>query len=75
MNNYLMFKQILKTAYIPPDKQDHDFFKQPIRKVNVNGVEKHITPSMRRVKAIRHQMNKPLSDKAVANREERAKRK
>lgn len=30
MNNYMMFKHILKAVYIPPDKQTHNFFRKDV---------------------------------------------
>lgn len=75
MNNYMMFRQILKTAFISPDKQDHDYFKQPVKRVKIDGVTKFITPSMARVNAMRRQMNKPLSEESIANSTGRVKRK
>lgn len=30
MNNYIMFKHVLKTAYIPPEKQTFNFFRKDV---------------------------------------------
>lgn len=75
MNNYLMFRQILKTAYIPPEAQDHDYFKQPVRSIKKNGIVKFITPSQRRVHAIKKKQNIPISEEQHANRVERTNHK
>ena len=31
MDNYIMFKQVLKTAYIPPEQQKYNYFHSKIR--------------------------------------------
>lgn len=33
MNNYLMFQKIVKTVYIPPEKQCFNYFKTSVRHV------------------------------------------
>ncbi|XP_054747434.1 MKI67 FHA domain-interacting nucleolar phosphoprotein [Anastrepha obliqua] len=33
MDNYLMFKKVVKAAYIPPEKQLYNYFKTSVRKV------------------------------------------
>lgn len=30
LNNYLMYRQVLKTVYIPPAKQTHNYFRQDV---------------------------------------------
>ena len=32
MNNYIMFKQIIKTAYIGPEEVKYDYFRSGIRR-------------------------------------------
>jgi nucleolar protein 15 len=39
MNNYLMFKTIIKTRYIPPHEIKHDFFRSGVKKVKIDGVK------------------------------------
>lgn len=74
MDNYLMFRQKLKTVYIPPDQQDHDYFKQTVQFVqDKNGKTKLVTPAtIRAAKAVAN-YNKPVSAEAQANRVERSK--
>lgn len=74
MDGYLMFRQRLKTVYIPPEAQDHDYFKQPVRFVKQkNGKVKLVTPTtVRAAKAIAN-YNKNVSDEVKANRVERSK--
>jgi nucleolar protein 15 len=37
MNNYIMFKNIIKTAYIPPKNIKHDYFRSGVKKVKKDG--------------------------------------
>lgn len=39
MNNYLMFKNIIKTRYIPPNEIKHDYFRSGVKKVKKDGVK------------------------------------
>ncbi|XP_031620207.1 MKI67 FHA domain-interacting nucleolar phosphoprotein [Contarinia nasturtii] len=74
MDGYLMFRQRLKTAYIPPEAQDHDYFKQPVRFVKQkHGKVKLVTPTtIRAAKAVKN-YNKRPSAEAIENRAERSK--
>lgn len=74
MNGYLMFRQRLKTVYIPPDKQDHDYFKQPVKFFKgKNGATKLVTPTTIRAQKAVNMYNKPVTPEAHANRTERSK--
>lgn len=33
MDNYLMFKKLVKAAYIPPEKQQYNYFKSSMRQI------------------------------------------
>lgn len=74
MNGYLMFRQRLKTVYIPPDEQDHDYFKQPVKFVKGKfGKVKLVTPkTVRAAKAVAN-YNKRVSEEVLENRVERSK--
>lgn len=74
MNGYLMFRQKLKTVYIPPDEQDHDYFKQTVQFVKQkSGKTKLVTPkTVRAAKAVAN-YNKRVSDEVKADRVERSK--
>lgn len=37
MNNYIMFKNIIKTRYIPPNDIRHDYFRSGVKKVKKDG--------------------------------------
>lgn len=74
MDNYLMFRQRLKTVYISPDEQDHDYFKQPVKFVKKkNGSTKLVTPATIRAAKAVAKYNKPVSDEVAAERIERSK--
>lgn len=73
MNGYLMFRQRLKTLYIPPAQQDHDYFKQPVKFVKIKGGKtKLITPKTIRVAQTVKKYNKRVPVKAQAERAERS---
>lgn len=73
MNNYIMFRQCLKTAYIPPEKQDHDYFKQTVKvKRNKRGDTKLITPKKLRAQEHVRKINAPVSAEQIADRAERS---
>lgn len=71
MNNYIMFRQILKTAYIPPEDQTHDYFRQPVKKQYINGVPKFVTPSQKRLQATKWKPSPPVTDEKHADHVER----
>lgn len=73
MNNYLMFRQVLKTVYIPPNEQKWDYFKQTVRFIKrKNGTLRLHTPyTVRRDNQIK-QYNKNISNKVAAERNERS---
>jgi len=39
MNNYIMFKNIIKTRFIPPNEIEHDYFRSGVKKVKKDGVK------------------------------------
>lgn len=39
MNNYIMFKNIIKTVFIPPKDIKHDYFRSGVKKVKKDGVK------------------------------------
>lgn len=43
INNYLMFKRIIKAKYIPPSEIRHDFFRSSIFKVRIENGKKEFT--------------------------------
>lgn len=74
INGYLMFRQRLKTLYIPPAKQDHDYFKQPVKFVKTKfGKTRLITPKTIRAAETVRNYNKRVTPKVHAERLERSK--
>lgn len=74
MDNYLMFRQRLKTVYIPPSEQDHDYFKQPVQFVKVKGGKtKLVTPKTVRTAKHVANINKPVPAEVQVDRVERSK--
>lgn len=37
MDNYVMFKNIIKSVYIPPDKVKYDYFRQGVKNIKKDG--------------------------------------
>lgn len=74
MNNYLMFRHLVKTVYIPPDQQRWDYFKQRVKFVEkLDGTTELRTPYIvRREKHIKN-VNKNVTKEQHAERTERAK--
>lgn len=76
MDNYLMFRQIIKTVYIPPDKQQYDYFRQPVNFQKLkDGSEKLQTPKVQRVEKQIKEYNRDISNKEHADRVNRSKKK
>lgn len=73
MDNYLMFKQVLKTAYIAPEDQKYNYFRQTVRTVSeADGTERLVTPqTVRTAKAVK-KMNTMPTKRQHDNRVERA---
>lgn len=73
MDNYLMFKQVLKTAYIPPDEQKFNYFRTTVRmEKDGDGVTNLVTPQTLRTDKAIARMNAIPSQKQHDNRVERA---
>ncbi len=69
MNNYIMFKHVLKTAYIPPDKQTYNFFRKDVAfTTDPNG---QVSFSSDKIKSIENEIEKI---NRVPTDEEHAKR-
>lgn len=73
MDNYLMFKQVLKTAYIAPEEQKYNYFRQPVRSVTrADGSKLLITPYTQRVAKAVKKINAVPTQQQHDNRVERA---
>lgn len=75
MNNYLMFRKIVKATYIPPNEQKYNFFKTSVRKVrNKFGKEIFVSCKTRAANRTVRQMNN-WSDENYEKRVKKSKRK
>lgn len=76
MDNYLMYKKMLKTAYIPPEKQLHNYFRSNVKIVHTaNGEKKIKSPKMKRVNAEVIKINSPITDEQHQKRVEKSLKK
>ncbi|XP_039971333.1 MKI67 FHA domain-interacting nucleolar phosphoprotein [Bactrocera tryoni] len=70
MDNYLMFKKVVKAAYIPPEKQLYNYFKTSLRRVkNKAGKEIYVSHKtaaiQRKVKQMNNWSNKSYQKRAL----------
>lgn len=74
MNNYLMYRRLVKTVYLSPTQQKWDYFKQNVKFLNnPDGTTRLHTPhTVHREQTIREH-NRPVSKKQHAERVEKAK--
>lgn len=76
LNNYLMFRHILKTVYIPPNKQTHNYFHQTVHHQTLrDGTKKLITPVLQRAEEHVDKINDPVTDEQHAYRVHHSKMK
>lgn len=73
MDNYLMFKQTLKTAYIPPEEQKFNYFRSVVgTQVDAEGTTHLVTPKTRRTESAIKKANQMPTKKQHDNRVERS---
>lgn len=72
LNNYLMYKHLVKTKYIPPSAQKYDYFKQPVKFVKRKGTIELVTPTVNRAKEAVKRVNKPVTKEQHVERVERS---
>ncbi|XP_011212567.2 MKI67 FHA domain-interacting nucleolar phosphoprotein [Bactrocera dorsalis] len=70
MDNYLMFKKVVKAAYIPPEKQLYNYFKTSLRRVkNKAGKEIYVSHKtaaiQRKVKQMNNWSNKSYQKRVL----------
>ncbi|XP_036324131.1 MKI67 FHA domain-interacting nucleolar phosphoprotein [Rhagoletis pomonella] len=70
MDNYLMFKKVVKASYIPPEKQLFNYFKTSVRKVtNKAGKDLYVSHKtaaiQRKVKQMNNWSNKSYQNRAL----------
>lgn len=73
MDNYLMFQKLLKTVYIPPEKQKFNLFRKDASfVVDANGVKHLQSDKMNRIDAETEKRNSNVTDVQHQKRLDRA---
>lgn len=76
MNNYMMFRKIIKTVYIPPDQQKFNYFRSSVLYQTKENGEKVLTSKYlvaREKKVVGH--NRALTDEEKKKRQLKAQKK
>lgn len=68
MNNYIMFKNIIKTRYIPPNDIRHDYFRSGVKKVKKDGQKVLTSKAVEAREAVVLNTNKLMTDEDEATR-------
>lgn len=68
MNNYLMFKQIIKTVFIPPSDIKHDYFRSGVKKIKKDGTKMLTSKTIQAREAVVHNTNRLMTDNDVDKR-------
>lgn len=75
MNNYIMFKHVLKTAYIPPDKQTHNYFRKDVKfTTDEDGRKSFTSPKIEMIEKEIEKINRVPTDEEHAKRLKRTKK-
>lgn len=75
MNNYIMFKHVLKSVYIPPDQQKYNFFHKDVTfTVDENGEKSYSSAKTKRVEKEIEKINRVPTDEEHAKRIKRAQK-
>jgi nucleolar protein 15 len=62
MNNYIMFKNVVKTFYIPPEQIKHDYFRSQIKKIRIDGEKTYTSRSIEARNALVAHNNQLMTD-------------
>lgn len=62
MNNYLMFKNIIKTVYIQPSEIKYDYFRSGVSKIRKDGQKMLTSKTIQAREAIMENTNRLLTD-------------
>lgn len=68
MNNYLMFKNLIKTRFIPPNDIRHDYFRSSVSKIKVDGEKVFTSKSIQAREAVVQNTNKLMTTEDEAKR-------
>lgn len=75
MNNYIMFKHVLKTAYIPPEKQTFNFFCKDVTfTTDANGVRSYSSAKTKSIEKEIENINRVPTDEEHAKRLKRTEK-
>lgn len=75
MNNYIMFKHVLKTNYLPPDKQTFNFFKKDVSFItNENGETSYSSAKTKSIEKEIENINRVPTDEEHAKRVKRTEK-
>lgn len=75
MNNYIMFKHVLKTAYIPPEKQTYNFFRKDVTfATDANGQTSFSSAKTRSIEKEIEKINRVPTDEEHAKRLKRTQK-
>lgn len=62
MNNYIMFKNIVKSRYIPPSEIKHDYFRSGVKMVRKDGQKQLTSKSIEAREFVVKNTNKLMTD-------------
>ena len=69
INNYIMFKRIIKAKYISPEEIRHDYFKSSVFNIkNADGVKELTSTHILKSKMMVEQTNRLMTDEDEKNR-------
>lgn len=68
LNNYLMFKNIIKTRYIQPKEIKYDYFRSGVKKIKKDGKKVLTSKTIEAREVIVNNTNRLLTDADIENR-------
>lgn len=68
MNNYIMFKNVIKTLFIPPSDIKHDYFRSGVKKVKKDGVKMLTSKAIEARETVVKNTNKLMTTKDETKR-------
>lgn len=75
MNNYMMFKHVLKTVYIPPDKQTHNYFRKDVKfTIDADGQKTFSSAKLDQIEKEIDKINRVPTDEEHAKRLKRTQK-
>lgn len=75
LSNYFMYRQVLKTVYIPPEKQTHNYFRQDaVYQTLQNGQTKVLSDATLRLEKTIQERLQPVTDLQMQYRTQRSQK-